>query len=109
MMLQILQRERTGEHDPCDIKFSHIVGLDAPFDQGDLTVLDFDAGDAARMNAASGVKIAGIFVAQHRAVRVSGHEVTAPADCPSGQPALTFMAAVVVFCCTGGVKNAHLL
>lgn len=82
---QLLQGQGACQHAPGNEEGAVLPGFHVPLDKGGGVVLDFNAGDAIGVHAASGVRVVRPRVAQHGAVGVSRDEVTIVLDRPGGE------------------------
>ena len=84
------------------------MDIQAPFHERQTSVFDFDTGDTPWVHAASGIKIRGIFCAEHRAVGMSCNEDTIFVFCPSGKSFFDFLLSCVIACGTGWIGKTDL-
>ena len=91
---------------PCDIKGKIIPCADTPFYKGNAAVFDFNSGDACGVDAASGIKVRGIFFTNHWVMGMAGNQDMVVFCCPGVQAFFCFSFFGVVFCRTGRVWDA---
>ena len=73
------------------------VGAGCPLDEGNLSAVHFDAGNCIRVDAGTGVAVAGAFRVEPGPVSVAGDKISRACKAPSAQVLLylfTFVAAL---------------
>lgn len=81
---------------------------DAPFDERDAAVTDFNAGDAGGVHAASGIAVGCSFGADHGTVCMSGNEQSVILDGPVGQDLFRVFFSRIVFGGAGRIWDSEL-
>lgn len=97
---------RSGHDFPCDVQAHIRPGGQSPFDQPDTHGFDFEAGNAAGMDAASAVIIIRIVFGQSRTVCVPGDQNVIFLIGPVVQALFCFVLSRIVFGRAGGIEYA---
>lgn len=88
---------------PCNVQRKICFCLQEPFHQGDAAVLDFNAGDTAWMDAASGIEIRRLRISSHGAVGMSCDKQFLLLRCPCGEAHFSLLFFGIITGGTGGV------
>ena len=91
-----------------DLEIAIFVGAEDPFDEADLSVDQFNAGDAVRMDTGAGVDIALAFTLRKGkggAVRMPGGEIGMVGARPVFQARADRSAPLIVFGCAGRILD----
>lgn len=105
---EFINADCLSKHCADNMKRQLFICLHAPLNERQAAVFDFNTGNAGGVNTASGIAVGRSLCSNHRVVCMTCNKDAMMRFCPAGQPQLGYFFPLIIFGCTGRVRDAEL-